>query len=165
MAKSFGLYVTLVRNNEIGWQTKSEEITYKNRAVISVHEILSYFDALDLKPNEKVWIKKYGFDDFRAAPFGMASQLLWLDFHKCIIVLAPDIVSARKMLSPHQTIQAESRSNDYEQNLAEQVKIWKEKRERHGPSRSVQMRNQAKITVIRRQRKKRLAQQKKDPDT
>ncbi len=141
------MYVTVERPAD--GTSISMTINFSGRKIVTVREILwEMLGIQTLLSCEKIWIRRENEKEYKKEPYKMMSQLPWEDFNKCIIVLSPDY--------PFKKI---------EEKLNRDVKLLKKKRERHGPPRSVQIRNQAKITVIRRQRKKRLAQQKKDPDT
>lgn len=80
------MYVTLVLND--GRETKSQKIEM-NKNTISLLEILKNFGVDQLRPGEKIWIKRLNFDEFNEKNYTMYSILEWDKFNCCEIAISP----------------------------------------------------------------------------
>lgn len=116
------MYVTVER--PAFGESKSQTINFTGRKIVTVREI--FWEVIGIQklfPNEKIWIKKENEAKFKKDPYKLDSQLDWISFNKCIIVLSPNY--------PLKKIEEKL------DTLDTNVKSWKEKRERIGPPRHV----------------------------
>ena len=140
------IYITLVRVAEHGIETKSQNLELPKRHFITVGEVLLRFDIVVLRPSDKIWMKRDG-SDFRLNPYTTHIQLPIDTFFRFTMVIAEDLSKAREIL--------------YYKPPSAPVEP---KRERRGPARHVLLREKAKLGIIRKKRKARIANLKKASD-
>ncbi|OGF62037.1 hypothetical protein A2926_01595 [Candidatus Giovannonibacteria bacterium RIFCSPLOWO2_01_FULL_44_40] len=166
MAKSVGLRVTVIICGSLGQETRFSEITYQNRNPITVHEILRHFAISAPRDGSKIWIKRADSETFRKTRYEMNSQLPWDEFNNCVIVIAPDLETAKNALNPPRQQPIADPLKAFEENLERQKRLWREKRqakEARGPCvpRSLELKNQKISAIVRKKRKARLEALKK----
>jgi len=166
VAKSIGLRVTVVILSTLRQETRSDEIAYQNKNLITVHEILRHFAINKPQGNNKIWIKRADPGTFRETPYEMGSQLPWESFNNCTMVLAPTLAKAMAALNPQAKTAIDSDAA-YQKKLEEQVELWREKKElkeKRGQRlpRSIELKRQKLLVIRKRKRKARIEILKKE---
>ena len=166
MAKPEGLCVTVVICGQPNQEKRFDEIKYQTGNSIAVYEILRHFAINAPQGGNKIWIKRADSGTFRKTHYETNSQLPWDEFNNCVIVIAPDLETAKNALNP----QAKTTIDPdvaYQKKLEEQVKLWREKKElkeKRGQRlpRSIELKRQKLLVIRKRKRKVRIEILKKE---
>lgn len=157
-----GIYVTFIYPAR--GESRGETIKFSGyRLFLTVHEILTFFGAIKLGRDEKIWIKRKG-TDIRHKPYDLGAQLTWEDFSKCTIVIATSYEDALAALSHPQVKPATSLEAQYQKLLDEQQKLWqakkkaKEERKLKIPKLAA-ARKKAIRTIVKKKRKARMSEE------
>ncbi len=156
MTPSNGIRVTLIELVEN--RTQFDEIKFRgSRYFLTVEEVLKHF-GVELKPGQKVWIKRRDTTECRQKDFEKAARLEWEPFNNCIMAIARERPSGVFLVTFNDKPNLQKTGKTPEEDLKEQIEIWRENKAKKDEKisrvpRSVEIRRQKYQVVVRKKMK------------